>query len=264
MNSFRPRREPLINLGIQRARTVQKEVGYEHPVESPIEVLAHMRKALVRPAPTTGARANVIRIADRAVVSVAEGLPEEQRRWAIAHELGHVELHPGVSYVGLCTGEDMLFDYLGSGREQEANAFAAELLMPEALFARKCDVARVTWTPIKSLAEEFKVSVTASALRFLAFTYDRVAVVSSKDGVVQWTRATRDFGPRLNRGSKLDSWSLAYDYFNNGECSAIPETVTASAWVPNASDSSEVVEHALPMPRLGVVLSLLWFPVSSS
>lgn len=131
MDSPRLRREPLINLGIKRARVVRQEVGYLHPTELPIEVLAHMRKALVRPAPTTGARANVVRIADCAIVSVAGGLPDDQRRWAIAHELGHVELHPGVSYVGLCTGEDMLLDYLGSGREQEANAFAAELLMPE-------------------------------------------------------------------------------------------------------------------------------------
>jgi hypothetical protein len=220
-----------------------------------------MRKALVRPAPTSGARANVIRIGDRAVVSVAEGLADDQRRWAIAHELGHVELHPGVSYVGLCTGEDMLLDYLGSGREQEANAFAAELLMPEALFSPRCDVARVNWNPIKALADEFKVSMTACALRFLTFTYDRVAIVCSKNGTVQWSTATKDFGPRLNKGAKLDTWSLAYDYFAKGTCSTNPESVTASAWIPRASDDDEVVEHCFPMPRLGVVMSLLWLPV---
>lgn len=202
-----------MNRGIQLARVVRQEIEYEHPTELPIEVLAHMRGALVRSTPTTGARANVIRIGNRAIVGVAGGLPEEQRRWAIAHELGHFELHPGVSYIGLCTGEDMLLDYLTSGREQEANAFAAELLMPEDLYCRRCDVSRVSWEPIKALAAEFKVSVTAAALRFLAFTYDRVAVVACKDGMVLWSRATRDFGPRLSRGSKLDSWSLAYDFF---------------------------------------------------
>ena len=262
MSSVPPRREPLNALAIQRARTVRREIGYVHPTELPIEVLAHMREALVRPTPTTGARANVIRVGKRAIVSVAEGLSLEQRRWAIAHELGHLEAHPGVSYVGLCTGEDMLLDYLGSGREQEANAFAAELLMPEDLYARRCDVARVTWSPIKTLGEEFQVSVTAAALLFLAFTYDRVAVVSSKDGIVQWTRATRDFGRRLNRGEKLDKGSLAYDFFAKGQCSEAAETVDASAWVPNARDGSEIVEHSLPMPRYRTVLSLLWFPAS--
>lgn len=252
----------MLNLGIRGARSVREHVGYQHPTELRMEVLAHMRGALVRSSPTTGARANVIRIDKRAVVSVADGLPEDQRRWAIAHELGHFEIHPAVSYVGLCTGEDMLLDYLGDGREQEANAFAAELLMPEDLYSPRCDVARVTWSPIKALAEEFQVSATAAALRFLTFTYDRVAVVACKNSAVLWSRSTRDFGPRLSRGSKLDSWSLAYDFFAKGTCSAIAETVSASAWVPNARDGSEVVEHVLPMPRIGMTLSLLWFPAS--
>jgi Zn-dependent peptidase ImmA (M78 family) len=260
MNSVRPRREPLVNLGIQRARVVRKNVGYESPTELPIEVLAHIRGALVRPSPTTGARANVIRIQDRGVVSVAGGLPHEQRRWAIAHELGHFELHPGETYVGLCTGEDMLLDYLGSGHEQEANAFAAELLMPEDLYAGRCDVARVFWGPIKALAEDFQVSATAAALRFLTYTYDRVAIVSCRAGKVEWSRSTRDFGKRLARGTKLDPWSLAHDFFAKGACSPVPETVSASAWVPGARDDAEVVEHVLPMPRLNTTLSLLWFP----
>jgi len=252
----------LLNLGIQRARAVREQIGYQHPNELEIEVLAHMRGALVRPEPATGTRANVIRVGDRAIVAVAGDLPTEQRRWAIAHELGHFELHPGISYVGLCTGEDMLLDYQSSGREQEANAFASELLMPEDLFSRRCDVSRVSWAPIKTLADEFQVSVTAAALRFLAFTYDRVAVVCCKDGAVRWTRATRDFGPRLRKGDKLDRWSLAYDFFTKGMCSQIPETVSASAWVPGADDDSEVIEHVFSMPRVGVVLALLWFPAT--
>src|SRR5689334_5136357 len=101
------RREPIASLGIQGARRVRQALGYHHPTELPIEVLAHMRGVLVRPAPTTGARANVIRIGDRGVVGVADGLPDDQRRWAIGHELGHFELHPDVSYVGLCTGDDL-------------------------------------------------------------------------------------------------------------------------------------------------------------
>ena len=250
----------MVNIGIRGARLVRDAVGYHHPTELPIHVLAHMRGALVRPTPTTGTRANVIRIGDRAVIGVADGLPEDQRRWAIAHELGHFELHPGVSYVGLCTGEDLVLDYLGDGREQEANAFAAELLMPEDLYAKRCDVPKVSWGPIKTLAQEFQVSATAAALRFLAFTYDRAAVLCCKDGVVKWSRSTRDFGRRLARGDKLDSWSLTYDFFAKGSCSEKPESVNASAWVPGAHDDSELVEHVLPMPRLKMALTLLWFP----
>jgi len=194
------------------------------------------------------------------VVSVAQELPLDQRRWAIAHELGHFEIHAGVSYLGLCTGEDMRFDYDRSGRELEANAFAAELLMPEAPYARRCDVAKVSWGPIQKLAVDFQVSATAAALRFLSFTDDRVAVVACRDGKVVWTQGTRNFGKRPVPGTSVDQWTLAYYFFKKGAVSQIPETVDADAWVPEARDE-EVVEHVLPMPKYGMAMSLLWFPV---
>ena len=167
-----------------------------------------------------------------------------------------------MSYLGLCIGEDLRLSYDTSGYEQEANAFAAELLMPQDLFGPRCDVPKVSWTPIVKLAEEFQVSVTAAALRFLAFTWDRVAVMACRDGKVVWSQSTRDFGRRLARGAPVDQWSLAYDFFTKGHASPIPETVSAEAWVPDAQDGEEVVEHLFPMPRIGVALSLLWFPAT--
>ena len=74
MNRPLPRSEPLAAMAIQRARAVRKDVGYEHPTELPIEVLAHIRNALVRPAPTTGGRANIVRLGTRAIISVADRL----------------------------------------------------------------------------------------------------------------------------------------------------------------------------------------------
>lgn len=252
-------RLPLPVLGIDAARKVRAAIGYEHPTELEIEVLAHMRGALVRPTPTSGARANLLRIGSRGIVSVADGLAREHRRWAIAHELGHFEIHAGLSYLGLCMGEDLRFSYNTSGREPEANAFAAELLMPESLYAKRCDVAKVSWAPIRKLADDFQVSPTAAALRFLAFTNDRVAVVACKDGKVAWAQATRDFGKRPAKNSALDEWTLAYDFFKKGAASEVPETVNADAWIPESHDT-EVVEHVLTMPRYNMVLSLLWFP----
>jgi len=249
-------------VAVQRARVVRAEVGYTHPTELEIEVLAHIRRALVRESPTRGARANLLRVADRGVISVAQGLPLDQRRWAIAHELGHFETYAAVSYLSVCIGEDLRLSYDTSGHEQEANAFAAELLMPEDLFAPKCDIPKVSWTPIVRLAEEFRVSLSAATLRFLGFTWDRVAVVMSKDGKVVWSQATRDFGRRLAKGAPVDQWSLTYDFFKKGQASRIPETVSAEAWVPDARSGTELLEHVFPMPGIGCALTLLWWPPS--
>jgi Zn-dependent peptidase ImmA (M78 family) len=257
MNSPR-RREPIRGIGVKAAQVVRRAIGYGHPTEIEIEVLAYMRGALVRRGPAHGARANLLRVGDRGIIAVAGGLSNEERRWAIAHELGHFEAHAEQSFLGLCSSSDMMAAYEASGREPEANAFAAELLMPEELFARRCDVAKVSWEPIHALAAEFGVSATAAALRFITFTPDRVALVCAKDGAVQWSCATADFGERPRRGSHVDPWTEAHAFFKNGSASPAAEPVSASSWVDDGDDDEDMVEHVLGMPRIGVALSLLW------
>jgi hypothetical protein len=148
--------------------------------------------------------------------------------------------------------------YEASGREPEANAFAAELLMPEDVFAQRCDVAKVSWGTVRELAEEFDVSLTAAALRFLTFTDERVAVVCSKNGSIVWSNGSKDFGPRPRRGMRVPEWTEAYDYFKSGEVSPRPQTISAGAWLEDADDDDEIVEHVVTMPRLGIAMSLLW------
>ena len=252
------RREPIRGIGVAAARKVRAELGYASPNELDIEVLAYLRGALVRSSAATGARANLLRIGTRGVIGVADDLTFEERRWAIAHELGHFEAHAGVSFVGLCSSRDMVAAYEASGREPEANAFAAELLMPEDLYAKRCDVAKVSWQPIRDLAEEFGVSITAAALRFLSLSDDRVCVVCAKDGVIAWSSASRSFGARPRRGSKVPEWTESHGYFKDGKVEARPQTVSANAWLESAREDEDMIEHVFPMRRLKIAMSLLW------
>jgi hypothetical protein len=178
-------REPIRALGIAAARVVRGAIGYKRPTELEIEVLAYMRGALVDTG-ARGSRASLIRIGERGIIGVAEGLSKEERRWAVAHELGHFEAHAGISFFGLCSKEDLVSVYESSGREPEANAFAAELLMPDDLFAKDCDIAKLSWWPIRDLARAYQVSITAASLRFIDLTAERAAVVCARKGVIAW------------------------------------------------------------------------------
>lgn len=253
------RRDPILAIGTRCAQVVRRELGYQHPTELELEVLAHMRGVLVRETPSSGARASLLRIGRRGIIGVAEGLSQAERRWAIAHELGHFEAHASVSFSGLCTGDDLRTSYMTSGREPEANAFAAELLLPEELAGPPCDVKEVRWEPIEHLAETFQVSLTAAARRFCSLTYERVAIVCCRAGKVLWADGNRMFGRRPQRGAPVDAWTLAYDFFHKGDIARRRETVSASAWIQDVGDDAELLEHVLPMPRLKQTLSLLWF-----
>lgn len=91
----------------------------------------------------------------------------ERRRFTIAHEIGHWVLHARRGEVGdfqrfcrpadLKAGEDH-----GPKVEQEANRFAAELLMPEEILNAK---AKAGGFNLPLLASEFEVSVPALELR---------------------------------------------------------------------------------------------------
>lgn len=261
-------RQPIRAVGIEAARRVRHAIGYEHPAELEIEVLAFMRGAIVRRAHARGSRANLLRLGDRGIIGVAEGLSLEERRWAIAHELGHFEAHADISFVGLCSSEDMVPSYRSSGREPEANAFAEELLMPADLYARSCEVelAReacsrfpVCWQPVARLAKSFSVSLAAAAIRFVSLTDEAVAVVCMREGVIAWASTSKTFGPRPRRGSRVKPWSEAYDFFTKGEIAKEPQTVSASAWIDTCDDDLHLVEHLFAKPSLSMAMSLLWW-----
>jgi len=97
----------------------------------------------------------------------------KRRRFTIAHELGHFLLHPPQeSYVDARFTVDARGETASEGtvhQEIEANAFAAELLMPEcmvrAAVAGPIDV--FNDDRVQELAKEFKVSSQAMTYRLI-------------------------------------------------------------------------------------------------
>lgn len=79
----------------------------------------------------------IIRGEGKAVIGVNSSNAQVRQRFTIAHELGHYLLHPpGAEDVHVDSGFEVRFrDDLSSqgtdAGEQEANSFAAELLMPQ-------------------------------------------------------------------------------------------------------------------------------------
>lgn len=248
--------------GEAAARAVYSELGLTHPTEISIDTIAYMRGALVHDVPMTGAQGRLARVGDKAMIAVSDAIAYGQRRrFVIAHEVGHLELHKTENQIALCD-EAAIDEVYDQGTEKESNAFATELLMPRSLWLKRVDVKRPDLDAVSKLADEFQVSLTAAAIRFAKLCPERCAVVFSQDGVIKWSAAGADFRHWIQWGSKLDPYSLAHDYFKKGAVGLRPETVDASAWL--ASDrlgkDDDLIEHSRPIPSLKAVLSLLWIP----
>lgn len=96
---------------------------------------------------------------ERADVWVRAESPRQRKRFTLAHELGHLLLHPtGLEFRDAAPGT---LDHPPT--ERQANAFAGALLMPRFLFQPLIYESNLT---IEEMAARFVVAPVAVALRF--------------------------------------------------------------------------------------------------
>lgn len=218
-----------------------------------------------------GAEARLAASGRKAVITVSTHVGDRRRRrFGVAHELGHWELHRHRSSVFLCSSED-LDDWkerrTDVSLEREANEFAAALLLPQRFFASQCEGKEPSLEVVSGLAEMFNVSLTATALRYLRFCDHACVVVFSQDGYIKWFwgseeygRVCEDLGLFIDVHGKLIPLSLAASLSQGRSGLLGPEPVDASAWFVSGRyrDSATVVEQSWSMPQYNSVLTLLW------
>lgn len=115
----------------------------------------------------------LVRKGNRAVIGVNWKHSLTRRRFSIAHEIGHFDLHSGETYID--RGYRVHFRDLESGsgtkrEEMEANAFAAALLMPSVLVRDAFEKQPFELTEddvLITLARKFKVSTQAMTFRLM-------------------------------------------------------------------------------------------------
>ena len=113
--------------------------------------------------------------------------------FTLAHEFGHFLLHRLAHPDGIQCGEqDMVrWDSEYAQLEQQANTFAANLLMPLDDFRRRIAAkAKVDLDMISQCADRYRVSLIAAVLRWLGYTDRRAVLVVSRSGYILWSRAS--------------------------------------------------------------------------
>jgi hypothetical protein len=248
---------PLLRAEQKAAETIER-FGITAPEHIRLEDIAYALGAKIVEGPLKGAAASLVRLGEKATIRIpATEKYLSRKRFSVAHELGHFVLGHGHSVYRVCTEDNMLDWNHKPGQETEANFFAGELLLPKKLLKERCDVREVNFTPVRSLAEEFTTSLTATAIRFVRFCPEMCALVFSKDSKIQWFYKSEDWWPFIQKGQALDNGTFAYNFFHGREFPDEPLEVDGSAWV-ESRDVESIVEHSIGSRNLGYVLSLLW------
>lgn len=246
-------------LASQRAKEIIKTLRIREPSEIELEDIAMVRGVLVRERFLKGSEARLVRRGRSGIITVDKSIPEEGRkRFAVAHDLGHFELHRE-SQLLFCTEQDMVVWNENKPQEIEANEFAANMLMPESLFKVHLGKEKPNLDMVKFLAGEFRTTLTAAAVRYAQLSPEPCAAVISRDCIIRWYRKSGRFRHHVKVGSELSPNSYAFDYFDGLDVPTKSMKVPAFAWLAsNVDGEAEIMEHSLVFTRYNVVLSLLW------
>lgn len=254
-------------LGLRRAeaaaRQLNKRYGVRSPADIRIEAFATAKGAKIVEGPLDGALARLVP-GPVPIIRVSERLTDvRDRRWAIAHELGHLVLGHPVEQIARFCAHSQTYKVPRAGNERhpeaEANTFGAEALMPRADLVKPCDVARPSLDIAYWISETYTTPLAAAAIRQVEITSERCCALYSEGGRILWAVPSARFKPRVARGARLDPASVAYDYHARGKIDERAQPVSADAWL-STNREAEVVEHSVAIPATRGVLTLLWLP----
>jgi Zn-dependent peptidase ImmA (M78 family) len=250
-----------------RARRLAREALWECGIDEPAKidpmVLIGRRKILVVYGKLDGATAQILRNGESAIIRVSDQIVQLGRfRFTMSHEGGHFVCgHRIPDEADLATSPPF-----SKHQEREADVFATEFLMPEQWVAPFCTGTTPTLTAVHAIAETFRTSLVASAVRYVELTPYPCAVVYSEHGRVVWAKRSATFPSRIPPQLKIGPGAVAFDHHESKQLDTTARVVPASAWFgsmhPLTTVGVSFVEHAelVPEPGWGGVLSLLWMP----
>lgn len=140
--------------------------------------------------PSPGISGFLMKVGDAFGIMYASHIQNEGFiRFTVAHELGHYFLpgHPAKLFPdGNGTHQSRSGFVTRDKTEEEADHFAATLLMPPTLFTQALDDAGNGFAAVENLASKCKTSITATAIRFAIHSPDPVAVIVSTGRTIDY------------------------------------------------------------------------------
>lgn len=241
---------------LSNAERLLQNLGITDPDEIDLDAIAFHVGARVKYRPLEGCEARIVGAGDRAIITVKDGSHPSRKRFSIAHELGHWHHHRGQCLV--CRLEEVRPGGIMSP-ERVANAFAADLLMPDYIFqpiARQ--YAKLTLKTVNALAEMFATSQTATAIRLVENDHFPAILVCHGTKGRKWFTRSPSVPQKWFPQEALDSESYAFDIlFGKKPDDSMPHKVGADAWFDRRDASRFEIQEQTWRSSSGEILTLL-------
>lgn len=228
----------------------------EHPID--LDSLCQTIGTKIIIEPLTGCSAYLAVANGNSTIGIAERIAHQSRAWrnfTIAHELGHFHLHIDSMALAKSFNDDerTLNQWSSDNRqESEANAFAAELLLPRPLVTNHLKTQALDWPSIELLAQKCHASLRATARRCVELSSEAIALVVTDGKNIRWTAKSPSFraGIQLGRAAHVMPGTTSSDWW----------PMPASDWLTGRdfNRKSEIQCNSRSPDKLQECLHLLW------
>lgn len=195
---------------------------------------------------------------------------EGQRRFTLCHELGHYFLdgHVDVLFDGGAEVHMSDTNHFRGNKywyEVEADAFAAELLVPSAAARAVITRAKPGLAAVRAIEATFQTSLSCAAIRFASLTREPAAVILSWGREIEWVSwspavQAHPWTRRRVRGDWAPPRSVTYSLARSAERVLAGDGATGEGllaeWFEGAP-AVAVTEEALGLGAYGRVLTVL-------
>ena len=235
------------------------ELGITRPDEIDIEAIAFHCGATIRYRPLTGCAARIVGNGNNAIITVNSGSPRARQRFSAAHELGHWTYDRGKASFS-CQETQFVREWSRHNPESRANSYACDLLLPASLFTPKASTFKtMDFDVVKSLAETFSTSLTATAIRLVEYGPLPAMLVCYSDAGREWFVRGSSVPEQLWPSKRPESSTYAFDLLKSGMERELRGEVPAEAWFEHRSAERHYIQEHSFRTSYGDVLALLWW-----
>ena len=226
--------------------------------------IAYARKAIVFEDDLETCEARLLIFGDKAYITIKRNSQKKRKRFSIAHELGHLEMHQAIMKKFFCKDTDIdQWEKKNSISELEieANEFAAAFLLPSQFVKNDFDIDPSTDLLIE-IANKYQTSITATARRYIDFCPVPAALVWSEDFYIRWfysNDSLRELGLFVDIKGKVAQGTTAWNLFSGHGNLKRPHKSSIDDWMKSRHKIDyDLFDQSIDLGNYNGVLTLLW------
>ncbi len=234
------------------------ELGIVQPSDIFIEAIAQYCGATIVYETIKGSEGRILGYGDRAIITVNKESRPSRRRFSAAHELGHWMCDRG-KIAFACEEAVFRTEWQNDTPERRANRFAADLLMPEAMFVPQAKNKPITFDSIETLSKVFQSSHTATAIRLVQLGSFPAMVVCNDKNRRRWFNRGPLVPEELWPVDKPGHDSGAFALLNDPDKDRETNDVSADNWINHPDSLKYPLREDSIKISADLVLTLLWW-----